>query len=193
MFLSRRNQVLRTVVSSNLRLPCQADFRRHISSVVVSDEVREAVAAKQPVVALESTIYTHGLPYPENLELASHLSATVRKNGAIAATCAVIDGVARVGLEERALRKLIETKGARKVSRRDLAYVTSKRGAGQGLNGGTTISGTMILAHLAGIHVRDCNLKRVTIAHQDQGIRNRWLRRCPSWRRKQPRYLGGLD
>ena len=74
-------------------------------------------------------------------------------------TCAVIDGLARVGLEEQDLRRLIETKGARKVSRRDLAYVTSKRGAGQGLYGGTTISGTMILAHLAGIHVCHRNLK----------------------------------
>ena len=158
MLTTRGGQAARKALFSHLRLHCQAIFRRHASSVVVSDEVREAVASKQPVVALESTIYTHGLPYPENLALASHLSATVRKNGAIAATCAVIDGVARVGLEERDLRRLIETKGARKVSRRDLAYVTSKRGAGQGLNGGTTISGTMILAHIAGIHVCICSV-----------------------------------
>ena len=156
MFSTSR-QALRVAASARYIVQRQAIIRRHASSVVVSEEVREAVAAKQPVVALESTIYTHGLPYPENLELASHLSATVRKNGAIAATCAVIDGVARVGLEEQDLRRLIETKGARKVSRRDLAYVTSKRRAGAGLYGGTTISGTMILAHLAGIHVCDHN------------------------------------
>jgi len=88
------------------------------------------------------------LPYPENLKLAFHLSDTARKHGAIPATCAIIDGIPRVGLGQEQLTRLIESKDARKVSRRDLAYVTAK-----GLNGGSTIAGTMILAHLAGIHV----------------------------------------
>jgi len=88
------------------------------------------------------------LPYPENLRLAFHLSDTARKQGAIPATCAVIDGIPRVGLDREQLIRLIESKDARKVSRRDLAYVCAK-----GLNGGTTIAGTMILASLAGIHV----------------------------------------
>ena len=88
------------------------------------------------------------MPYPENLKLAFHLSATARKHGAIPATCAVIDGIPCVGLDQEQLTTLIESKDARKVSRRDLAYVTAK-----GLSGGSTIAGTMILAHLAGIHV----------------------------------------
>lgn len=81
------------------------------------------------------------------------MSSTARKHGAVPATCAVVDGVARVGLDEQELRRLIESRNARKVSRRDLAYVTGLRQGQRGLNGGTTISGTMILAHLAGIHV----------------------------------------
>ena len=88
------------------------------------------------------------MPYPENLKLAFHLSATARNHGAIPATCAIIDGTPRIGLDQEQLTRLIESKDARKVSRRDLAYVTAQR-----LNGGTTIAGTMILAHLAGIHV----------------------------------------
>lgn len=90
----------------------------------VSEEVRSAVHEKRTVVALESTIYTHGWPFPDNLELSARLETLVRQNGGVPAHCAVLDGVARVGLEQREMQQLLESKGARKVSRRDLGLVT---------------------------------------------------------------------
>ncbi|ODQ50005.1 hypothetical protein SAICODRAFT_10301 [Saitoella complicata NRRL Y-17804] len=115
----------------------------------LSPRVAEALRTKAPVVALESTIVTHGMPYPENLAMARDVEAVVRRNGAEPATVAVLDGVCHVGLTDEALESLakIGTK-AHKVSRRDMAVVTSKS-----LTGGTTVSGTMILAHQAGIKV----------------------------------------
>ncbi|KAI5310605.1 hypothetical protein KEM55_004616, partial [Ascosphaera atra] len=94
--------------------------------VKVSEEVRDALATGKPVVALESTIYTHGFPYPENVALAKSLESIVRKEGAVPATIGVIDGVARVGLEGEDLPQLASA-GERgkvlKVSRRDLGYI----------------------------------------------------------------------
>ncbi|KAL2846727.1 Indigoidine synthase A like protein-domain-containing protein [Aspergillus pseudodeflectus] len=122
----------------------------------VSEEVRDAVATGKPVVALESTIYTHGFPYPDNVALASLLETVVRANGGVPATIGILNGVARVGLRADELIELASTaekKSALKVSRRDLGYICGLGMVGKPLHGGTTISGTMVLAHLAGIKV----------------------------------------
>ncbi|KAL4778986.1 Indigoidine synthase A like protein-domain-containing protein [Aspergillus varians] len=122
----------------------------------ISEEVRDAVATGKPVVALESTIYTHGFPYPESVALASLLETVVRANGGIPATIGVLNGVARVGLLANELIELASTaekKNALKVSRRDISYICGLGMAGKPLHGGTTVSGTMVLAHLAGIKV----------------------------------------
>ncbi|KAJ0417047.1 Indigoidine synthase A like protein-domain-containing protein [Aspergillus carlsbadensis] len=122
----------------------------------VSEEVRDAVATGKPVVALESTIYTHGFPYPDNVALASLLETVVRANGGVPATIGILNGIARVGLRADELIELASTaekKSALKVSRRDLGYICGLGMAGKPLHGGTTISGTMVLAHLAGIKV----------------------------------------
>ncbi|KAK2842501.1 hypothetical protein Q5P01_012701 [Channa striata] len=122
---------------------CKKDslFRVHPS-------VSQALAEKKPVVALESTIITHGMPYPHNLSTAKEVEAIVRAEGATPATVAVIEGKVHVGLSSEELDCLASSKSSVKVSRRDLPYVISK-----GLTGGTTVSATMIAAHRAGIPV----------------------------------------
>ncbi|KAF9696536.1 hypothetical protein EKO04_005233 [Ascochyta lentis] len=133
--------------------------RRHLTNngfFRVSDEVREALHSKKPVVALETTIYTHGFPYPENVALASLLESVVRVNGGVPATIAILDGVARVGLDPEELIRLTESAGqptTLKLSRRDLSYVCGLRLTGKHFNGGTTIASTMLLAELAGIKI----------------------------------------
>jgi len=118
-------------------------------AVAVHPEVAQALAAGRAVVALESTIISHGMPYPANLECARAVEAEVRAHGAVPATCAIIGGVPRVGLDEAALEHLARAgEAVRKCSRRDLASVAAARG-----DGATTVSGTMVLAHLAGIEV----------------------------------------
>ncbi|KJR89849.1 IdgA domain protein [Sporothrix schenckii 1099-18] len=112
----------------------------------ISEEVEAALATNQPVVALESTIYTHGA-----LGMDLRLEAIVRENGGVPAVIGVLDGVPRVGLSPDEVNRMVE-EGAQKVSRRDLA-VMSARGHQRGRHGGTTISGTMVLARLAGIRV----------------------------------------
>lgn len=123
----------------------------------VSEEVQQAVAERQPVVALETTIYTHGLPYPDNLSLASHLESLIRQHGGVPATIGILDGVARVGFRAQELERLIESAKSSetlKVSRRDLGFALGlKDSAGKPMNGGTTVAGTMILAHLAGVRI----------------------------------------
>jgi pseudouridine-5'-phosphate glycosidase/pseudouridine kinase len=92
----------------------------------ISEEVREATATGKPVVALETTIYTHGFPYPDNVALATHLEAVVRRNGGIPATIGVLNGVARVGLTEGELTELVDPPSKTelmKVSRRDLPFI----------------------------------------------------------------------
>ena len=123
----------------------------------VSEEVQQAIAEHRPVVALETTIYTHGFPYPQNLALASHLESLIRLNGGVPATIGILDGVARVGLGADELIRLGSCAGRRetlKISRRDFGFACGlKDREGKPLNGGTTIAGTMILAHMAGIEV----------------------------------------
>jgi pseudouridine-5'-phosphate glycosidase len=103
---------------------------------------------EQPIVALESTLICHGLPYPENLRIASDMEEAVRSEEATPATIAVLSGEAVVGLDREQLERLSRAKAVRKCSRRDLAIV-----AAQGVDGATTVCGTMILAHRAGIRL----------------------------------------
>ncbi|QDS71695.1 hypothetical protein FKW77_008318 [Venturia effusa] len=122
----------------------------------ISEEIREAIHFKKPIVALETTIYTHGYPYPDNIALASELESVVRVNGGVPATIGILDGVAHVGMNAEQIIQLAASASkdtTLKLSRRDLSYVCGMRLAGKHFNGGTTIAGTMILAHLAGIRV----------------------------------------
>ena len=114
----------------------------------IAGEVREALEAHRPVVALETTIVTHGMPYPDNIATARSLEAMVRANGAVPATIAVMGGAVRVGLSEAELDSLATTKGVLKLSRNDLAYAIAS-----GQAGATTVAATMICARLAGIRV----------------------------------------
>ena len=114
----------------------------------VGEEVRDAVAEGRPVVALESTVISHGLPRPQNLETARRLEQVVREGGAVPATVAVFGGRMCVGLEESQLARLAEGEGVRKVSRRDLALVVAR-----GEDGATTVAGTLWIASRAGLRV----------------------------------------
>lgn len=116
--------------------------------ITLAPEVAQAQAAGQPVVALESTIITHGMPYPENIEMAQRVEATIRDAGAVPATIAVMDGRIRVGLDGDALEELASTPAEQvmKLSRADLAACLALR-----RTGATTVAATMICADLAGI------------------------------------------
>lgn len=114
----------------------------------VNDEVAAALAQGRPVVALESTIITHGMPYPANLETALGVEALVRENGAVPATTALVSGTLRVGLDADDLEELAAARDVVKASSRDLAAVMVRKGSA-----GTTVSATMRLAALAGIPV----------------------------------------
>lgn len=113
-----------------------------------NQEVAEALQNKQPIVALESTVIAHGLPYPQNIETALRLENIVRENGAVPATIAVFDGGFCVGLDEIQLQKLATDKSIRKISRRDLPIAVAQK-----LNCATTVATTMFIAHRAGIKV----------------------------------------
>jgi len=117
-------------------------------SVEVRAEVREALAAGAPVVALESTLISHGLPHPENLEVAREAERTVREEGAVPATVGVVGGVAKVGLEEAELELLATAEDIPKLSARDLPVAAAK-----GSHGATTVAATARLADLAGIRL----------------------------------------
>ncbi len=114
----------------------------------IAGEVQDAIAERRPVVALETTIVTHGMPYPDNVATARSLEAEIRARGAVPATIAVMDGTVRVGLSESELESLAATKGVLKLSRNDLAYAIATCQAGA-----TTVAATMICAQLAGIRV----------------------------------------
>lgn len=113
-----------------------------------NEEVEDALENKKPVVALESTVIAHGLPYPQNLETARKLEKAVRDNGAIPATIAVLDGEFCVGLNEGQIEFLATDKNIRKISRRDLPVAIGKK-----LNCATTVATTTFIAHQAGIKV----------------------------------------
>lgn len=113
-----------------------------------SAEVAQARTAGTPIVALESTIITHGMPYPQNLEVARQVEADVRDAGATPATIAVMDGALHIGLDDDQLEHLAQAKGVAKLSRADMAVCIAA-----GKTGATTVAATMIAAHLAGISV----------------------------------------
>lgn len=115
----------------------------------ISEEVRYALEHGKPVVALESTIISHGMPYPDNVKTALTVEKTVRENGAVPATIAIIKGVPTVGLSEEEIEHLgKEGTKVVKVSRRDIPVVIAKK-----LDGATTVASTMIFAEMAGIKV----------------------------------------
>jgi len=116
--------------------------------VEVAPEVTEALSQGRAVVALESTIISHGMPFPDNLTTAAEVEAVVRDNGAVPATIALVEGRLRVGLDESALRRLAQGEDVVKASRRDLPALMAR-----GATAGTTVAATMYLAHLAGIAV----------------------------------------
>lgn len=114
----------------------------------MTQEVREAIEKGKPVVALESTIISHGMPYPQNVETARKVEALVREQGAVPATIAVLGGRLKAGLTEEELEYLGKTPGIRKASRRDLPMLVATKE-----DGATTVASTMIIAALAGIRV----------------------------------------
>lgn len=113
----------------------------------VLDEIQHALTSDSPIVALESTVITHGLPSPHNLRLARDMEAGVRSRGATPATIAILDGLIRIGLNDAEL-ELLAGNEAIKVSLRDFAAAITKK-----INGGTTVAGTMFAAHKVGIKV----------------------------------------
>ena len=119
-----------------------------VGEYIYSDEVRQARAKGAPVVALESTLITHGLPYPVNVETARALEQEVRAAGAVPATIALLAGRIQVGLNDDQLLYLGRASTVRKCSRRDLAIAVARK-----QDGATTVAGTMLLAHRAGISV----------------------------------------
>ena len=115
----------------------------------ISPEVKAALEAGKPVVALESTIISHGMPYPKNVETALLVEQTLRDNGAVPATIAIIGGRLKAGLSKEEIEYLGKTgRGVAKASRRDLPALVAR-----GADGATTVTTTMIIAHMAGIQV----------------------------------------
>ncbi len=115
----------------------------------MSPEVAEALAAGKPVVALESTIISHGMPYPQNVETALRVEETIRENGAVPATIAIIGGRLKAGCTREDIEHLGRSgTAATKASRRDLAVL-----AARGMDGATTVTTTMMIAHMAGIRI----------------------------------------
>ena len=115
---------------------------------LLSPEITRALDMGLPIVALESTVITHGLPIPQNMELAREMESRVREQGAVPATVALLDGKIRVGINDAELERLANAKDPVKVSRRDFARAIVKK-----LDGGTTVAGTMLAATQAGICV----------------------------------------
>ncbi|MFA6801514.1 MAG: pseudouridine-5'-phosphate glycosidase [Acholeplasmataceae bacterium] len=116
--------------------------------IEINEKVKKVLDEKKAVVALESTIISHGMPYPENVDMARTVESIIKNEGAMPATIAIIKGVIKVGLTDEELLYLAQAKDVVKVSKRDLGYVIS-----QGLSGATTVSATMLIAKMAGIKV----------------------------------------
>ena len=119
-----------------------------MNEFTISEEVHAALNEHRPVVALESTIISHGMPYPDNLAVAREVEHAVRSNGAVPATIAILNGKVCIGLEPAALERFAQATNVMKCSRRDLPFAIT-----QGINGATTVAATMILAEMAGIQV----------------------------------------
>ncbi len=122
------------------------DRGRAHPSIQLTDEVDQALRDGTPVVALESTIISHGMPYPQNVEMATSVEGLIRSEGAVPATIAIFDGVPKVGLSEADLELLATSPEVQKMSLRDIPYVISRR-----LHGATTVASTLRFASLVGI------------------------------------------
>ena len=118
------------------------------SSIYMSDEVARALNIGLPVVALKSTVITHGLPYPQNITLAKDMEAEVRGEQAVPATIAVLDGQIRVGLRHEELERLGKGQNVHKISTRDFAPAIAG-----GWDGGTTVAATILVAHRVGMRL----------------------------------------
>lgn len=116
--------------------------------ISIKEDVKKALEESKPVVALESTIISHGMPYPQNVKTALNVEKIIKDKGAIPATIAILDGQIKVGLSDEEIEYLGKANNVYKVSRRDLPFILSKE-----LNGATTVASTMIIANLAGIKV----------------------------------------
>jgi pseudouridine-5'-phosphate glycosidase len=112
----------------------------------IKEEVAKALSTNQPVVALESTIISHGMPYPQNVEMAKKVENIIRKEGAVPATIAIMDGKIKIGLSDEDLEALAKADEVAKVSRRDIAHILASKKMGA-----TTVASTMICANLANI------------------------------------------
>ena len=140
----------------------------------ISPEVQDALKNKKPVVALESTIISHGMPFPQNAQTAIEVEETIRKQGAVPATIAIIGGVMKVGLSKEEIELLgREGHNVTKVSRRDLPFVVAA-----GKNGATTVASTMIIAALAGIKVFTPG---VVVCIAGRNIPSIFLPICKNW------------
>lgn len=116
--------------------------------ITYTEEVRQALENNQPIVALETTIISHGMPYPQNIEMAKEVEQIIRDNGAVPATIGFLDGQIKIGLNEDELLEFATNQSVAKVSRRDLPYILSS-----GKIGAATVAATMIGAQLAGIQI----------------------------------------
>ncbi|KAI3704220.1 hypothetical protein L1987_74436 [Smallanthus sonchifolius] len=126
-----------------------ANDNANVGTIKISQDVTTALANGKAVVALESTIISHGMPYPQNLETAKEVEAIVREKGAVPATIAILEGIPCIGLSTEELERLAKLgTNARKISRRDIAHVVATRSSG-----GTTVSATMIFASMVGISI----------------------------------------
>lgn len=114
----------------------------------INPEVKKALEDGKPVVALESTIISHGMPYPRNVETALNVEKIIRENGAIPATIAILNGKLKVGLNEEEVEYLGKAENVVKTSRRDIPFIVAKK-----FDGATTVASTMLIANLAGIKV----------------------------------------
>lgn len=150
MFVVKINiKNFRTPIVTQKKLFFSTSNVTSLSKLKISEDVRQAISENVPVVALESTIITHGLPYPENIQMAKEVEKLIRKNGAIPASIGFVEGIPTVGLNEEEIELLGDPKLSNvKISRRDIPNVMARK-----LTGGTTIAATMILANSAGIDV----------------------------------------
>ena len=123
-------------------------MQNQLSHFKITPEVLQSQQFGMPLVALESTVITHGLPWPENLDLALDMEKMVREEQAVPATIAVVDGVVQIGLQEEELRTLAEAKNMRKISLRDFGFAIARK-----LSGGTTVAATLYIAERVGIRV----------------------------------------
>ncbi len=114
----------------------------------IQPEISKTLDSKSPIVALESTILSHGMPYPENLDTALKVERIIRENGAVPATIAILGGKIKIGLNREELTYLSRSKGIAKVSSRDVPFVVANR-----LNGATTVAATMIVSAMVGIEI----------------------------------------